>query len=167
MKYCLLYIRDLGVTLDSTLSFRDHISNRTRSCYYHLRRLKANRRSVSSSVFTSIVHAFICSRIDYCNSLFIGLPKVRLSPLQSVLNAAAIGLLPVSHDSPISPHSRLNTFIGFLLLPASSLRYSSSFADPTWDLPLNTSVMPYVGLPQPPLFAHSVLLIVSTFLFLV
>src|SRR6218665_3396027 len=30
-----------------------------------------------------------CSRIDYCNSLLIGLPKTRLSPLQTVLNAAA------------------------------------------------------------------------------
>src|SRR6218665_2368732 len=47
------------------------------------------RRSVSSHIFTSIVHAFVCSRIDYCNSLLIGLPKVRLSPIQSVLNAAA------------------------------------------------------------------------------
>ena len=52
--------------------------------------------------FTSIVHAFICSRIDYCNSLFVGLPKVRLSPLQSVINAAAglIARLPrFSHIS--------------------------------------------------------------------
>src|SRR6218665_3243358 len=37
----------------------------------------------------SIAHAFVCSRVDYCNSLLIGLPKVRLSLIQSVLNAAA------------------------------------------------------------------------------
>ena len=95
-------VRDLGVTLDSSLSFKDHISNLTRSSYFHLRRLRAVRRSVSSSVFTTLVHAFICSRIDYCNSLLIGLPKVRLSPLQSVLNAAArlIARLPrYSHIS--------------------------------------------------------------------
>ena len=35
------------------------------------------------------VHAFVCSRIDYCNSQLLGLPKTRLSPLQTVLNAAA------------------------------------------------------------------------------
>src|SRR5688572_26592545 len=73
-------VHNLGVTLDSSLSFFDHITNLTHSCYYHLRRLKAIRRPVSSLVFTSIVHAFICSLIDYCNSLFVGLPKVRLSP---------------------------------------------------------------------------------------
>ena len=95
-------VRDLGVTLDSTLSFSEHLLNLTRSCYYHLRRLRAIRRSVSSAVFTTIVHAFVCCRIDYCNSLFAGLPKVRLSSLQSVLNSAArlIARLPrFSHIS--------------------------------------------------------------------
>jgi hypothetical protein len=95
-------VRDLGVTLDNTLSFAEHISNLSRSSFYHLRRLRAVRRSVPSSIFSTMVHAFICSRIDYCNSLLIGLPKSRLSPLQSVLNAAArlIARLPrFSHIS--------------------------------------------------------------------
>ena len=82
-------VRDLGVTLDNSLTFTEHISKLTRTSYFHLRRLRAIRRSVSSPIFTSIVHAFVCSRLDYCNSLLIGLPKVRLAPLQSVLNAAA------------------------------------------------------------------------------
>src|SRR6218665_3913462 len=64
-----------------TLTFSEHVANLTRSSYFHLRRLRAIRRSVSSHVFTSIVHAFVCSRIDYCNSLLVGLPKVRLSPI--------------------------------------------------------------------------------------
>ena len=95
-------VRDLGVTLDSSLTFTEHIAMLTRSSYFQLRRLRAIRKSVSSSTFTSIVHAFVCSRIDYCNSLLVGLPKVRLSPLQSVLNAAArlIARLPrFSHIS--------------------------------------------------------------------
>ena len=95
-------VRDLGVTLDSSLTFTEHISKLTRSSYFQLKRLRAIRKSVSSSTFTSIVHAFVCSRIDYCNSLLVGLPKVRLSPLQSVMNAAArlIARLPrFSHIS--------------------------------------------------------------------
>src|SRR5678815_2396265 len=51
--------------------------------------MRAIRRSVAPAVFTTIVHAFICSRVDYCNSLLMGLLKLRLSSLQSVLNAAA------------------------------------------------------------------------------
>ena len=79
----------LCVTLDSSLTFSEHITQLTRTSYFQLRRIKAIRRSVSSSTLTSIVHAFVCSRIDYCNSVLVGLSKVRLSPIQSVLNAAA------------------------------------------------------------------------------
>src|SRR6218665_947531 len=66
-----------------------------------MRRLRTIRKAASVPVFTSIVHEFVCSRIDYCNSLLIGLPKTRLSPLQTVLNAAArlIARLPrYSHN---------------------------------------------------------------------
>src|SRR6218665_1363817 len=86
-------VRDLGVTLDSAL---------TRSSYFQLRRLRTIRKAVYVPVFTSTVHAFVCSRIDYCNSLLIGLLKTRLSPLQTVLNAAArliARLLRYSHIS--------------------------------------------------------------------
>ena len=37
----------------------------------------------------NIVHAFITSRVDYCNSLLYGLPNYQLNKLQRVLNASA------------------------------------------------------------------------------
>src|SRR6218665_2480222 len=87
--YLSLSVRYLGATIDGYLAFSNHITNFTRSSYFHLRRLKAIRKSVSISVFTSIVHAFVCFRIDYCNSLLIDLHKVRLSLIQTVINASA------------------------------------------------------------------------------
>ncbi|CAH3022012.1 unnamed protein product, partial [Porites evermanni] len=36
-----------------------------------------------------IVHAFVTSRVDYCNSLLYGLPASHLKKVQRVLNAAA------------------------------------------------------------------------------
>src|SRR6218665_214494 len=60
-------VRDLGVILDSALTFSQHISNLTRSTYFQLRRLRTIHKAVSVPIFTSIVHAFVCSRIDYCN----------------------------------------------------------------------------------------------------
>src|SRR6218665_699781 len=97
-------VRDLGVTLDSALTFSQHISNLTRSSYFLLRRLRTIRKAVSVPIFTSIVHAFVCSRIDYCNSLLIGLPKTRLSPLQTVLNSAA----RLIATSPLLPYLLLH-----------------------------------------------------------
>ena len=65
-------------------------NGQTNSGYDSLSRQKWAPITASTQVFTSIiVHALICSRIAGNNSLLVGLPKVRLSPLQSVLNAAA------------------------------------------------------------------------------
>ena len=37
----------------------------------------------------TLVHAFISSRVDYCNAVFNGAPQYVMSTLQRVLNAAA------------------------------------------------------------------------------
>jgi len=68
----------------------------TRSCYYHLSQLRVVSRSLSSSSASTLVHAFIANRFDYCSSLYCGLPQVRLRPLNGVLRAAArmIGGVP-------------------------------------------------------------------------
>ena len=51
-------------------SFTDRISFLTCSCYFHvMRRMRAIRRSITCIVFATIIHALICSRIDYCNSI--------------------------------------------------------------------------------------------------
>ena len=49
------------------------------------------------------VHAFVISRLDYCNSILAGLSKGLLSQLQRVQNAAArlvLGLQPRDHVKP-------------------------------------------------------------------
>ena len=46
-------------------------------------------RSVSRDTFEALVHAFITSRVDYCNILLYGLPASHLNTVQRVLNAAA------------------------------------------------------------------------------
>ena len=94
-----LTVRGLGVTLDSELTLSQHVNPIARSFNYQLRQL----RVVSRSLSLSRCGCGPCSRLRYyCNSLLIGLPKVRLSPLQSVLKAAArlIARLPrYSHIS--------------------------------------------------------------------
>src|SRR6218665_3894194 len=75
--------------LDQELSFVEHITALTRSCFNHLRQLRVVSRSLSASSTCTLVHAFKVNRLDNCSSLYCGLPQVRLQPLDGVLRAAA------------------------------------------------------------------------------
>ena len=80
----------LGVVIGVTqLTFADNVKKLAGSCFYQLRQLRAVRRSLTTDAATTLVHALISSRVDYCNSVLYGMCEVYLRPLQSVLNAAA------------------------------------------------------------------------------
>ena len=80
-------VRNLGVLFDGEL-IKHHIAKISSACFFQLRRLKQIRRRVGQSATIQLVLALIRSRIDYCNSLFAGLPASTLKPLQRVQNAA-------------------------------------------------------------------------------
>ena len=82
-------VRDLGVLLDSELTLAPHINQVCRSCYYQLRQLRVVARSLTFKAATTLVHAFVFSRLDYCSSIFVGLPWVRMEKLERVHRVAA------------------------------------------------------------------------------
>ena len=57
------------------------------TCFFHLRRLRQIRYIISTSMKQRLVSAFVLSRLDYCNSVFAGLPDTTPSPFQRTLNA--------------------------------------------------------------------------------
>ena len=79
--------RNLGFIFDEHLSFSDQISALSKSCYHHIRALRCIRPYLdlhtAKTVATSIVH----SKLDYCNSLYYGLPKFQINRLQHIQNA--------------------------------------------------------------------------------
>ena len=60
-----------------------------KSGLYHLRNIRRIRKYLSKSAATTLVHAFITSRLDYGNSTYYGLPKRLVQKRQSVQNSAA------------------------------------------------------------------------------
>ena len=82
-------VRNLGVTVDQTLSFQQHISNVCRTCYLELRRISTIRHYPSEDTTKTLIFGFVLSRLDYCNALLSGTPKHLLDRLQKVQNDAA------------------------------------------------------------------------------
>ena len=64
-------------------------SIKCKSSYFHLRNLSSIRKYLTTNAAHTIVHAFISSRLDYCNALLYGLPKYLVDRLQHVQNSAA------------------------------------------------------------------------------
>ena len=60
-----------------------------RSAYNYLRQLRPAVRSLSVEARKTVVHAFVSSRLDYCNSLLFGVTDSLVQRLQAVQNAAA------------------------------------------------------------------------------
>ena len=59
------------------------------SCQYHLRNIAKIRKYLSEDTSQILVHAFISSKLDNCNSLLYGLPKHLLNRLRLIQNTAA------------------------------------------------------------------------------
>ena len=96
--------RNLGVFFDNELNMRQHINAVCRQCYFQLRQIRVIKRSLPIDVLKTLLHAFVSSRLDYCNSLFFGLPKCDINKLQRVQNAAARligGLARFDHVTPV------------------------------------------------------------------
>ena len=80
---------NLGFKFDKYLCCHDQIKQVCKSSFYFIRNIAKIRNYLTDSATESVVHAFITSKLDYCNSLYYGLPKYLLKRLQCIQNSAA------------------------------------------------------------------------------
>ena len=83
------HVKLLGVTLDSHLSFDNHISNICSSSYFHIRALRHIRPFLDSETSQTIACAIVGSRLDYANSILTGISSRNIHCLQRVQNSLA------------------------------------------------------------------------------
>jgi len=83
------YVLLLGVIISADLSLDRHVSVVSSASFYWLRQLRRVRRSLDDESAAILVHAFVTSRVDYCNLLLARPPKSVTDKLQRVMNAAA------------------------------------------------------------------------------
>jgi len=80
-------VRDLGIHIDAAL--RTHVLRTISRCFGALRQLCQIRRSVPTATLQMLVVRLVLSRLDFGNSVLVGIPACLLRRLQSVLNAGA------------------------------------------------------------------------------
>ena len=68
-----------------------------------LHKLNKIKQYVNKNALGNLVHAFVTSHLDYCNSILFGLPKYQLGKLQRVQNAAARLITRTKRSQHITP----------------------------------------------------------------
>ena len=82
--------RNLGVIIDSTLNLEAHINKVCQTCYFYLYWIRKIRHCLTVEACKSIVQCLVITRLDYCNGVLVGLPKVRLDKLQRVMKSLRV-----------------------------------------------------------------------------
>ena len=96
-------VRNLGVSFDSCLNMEAQISNTCKSAFYMLYNLRRIRKYLDQTNAETLIHAFISSKIDYCNGLLYGLPDTQIMKLQRIQNACARLVCSTSKFCHITP----------------------------------------------------------------
>ena len=88
--------RNLGAYFDPHFSMSTHISMSCSAAFFWLHNIKRISQFLPRDKLEMVLHAFVTSRIDYCNGLLYGLPDCEIAKLQRVQNAAARMLMSTS-----------------------------------------------------------------------
>ncbi|PIK60387.1 hypothetical protein BSL78_02685 [Apostichopus japonicus] len=95
--------RNLGVIFDKNLDMNQHINNICRSASSALHKIGKIRRCLDQQTAETLVHAFVSSRVDNCNSLLYGLPDQQVNKLQRIQNSAARLITRTKRSEHITP----------------------------------------------------------------
>ena len=71
-------IKILGVTLDNRLTMQKHITNTCQLSYMHIRKINSIRQYRSEQATITLLNSTVLIRLDYCNSVYVGLPQASL-----------------------------------------------------------------------------------------
>ena len=97
------HARNLGVTMDSTLAMKSHVDNLCKGALFGIRKIGQIRHYLSQDTTVKLVHAFVTSKLDSCNSLLFGLQEQDIMKVQQVQNTAARLVLRVPRHEHITP----------------------------------------------------------------
>ena len=81
--------RNIGAVIDRNLTMSAHVNSVIRACYMKLRQISHIRPFLTEEATATLVRTLILSKLDYVNSLLVGLPDGLIHKLQLIQNNAA------------------------------------------------------------------------------
>ena len=95
--------RNIGVIFYAHVNLEKHVLNTCKTAFYHLRNIAKIRNCLSQDNAEKLVHAFISSKVDFCNALQYGLPQSVIDRLQYVQNCAVRLVTTARSSEHITP----------------------------------------------------------------
>ena len=95
--------RNIGVTMDSHATMEAHVNNVCRSAYGQLYNISKLRKFIDRESLEVIIHAFVTTKLDFCNSVLCGIGSSLAAKLQRVQNTAARILTGHTRSDHITP----------------------------------------------------------------
>ena len=131
-------VTNLGIIFDREISFNYQINQLCRTSFFLLRNLFKIRKYLTDEATSKVVHAFVTTKLEYCNHLYFGLPKYQVNKMQRIQNTAAwlvtcsskhdhiTPLLQQLHWLPVStvPWVCLWTITGEKIISSVALKFS-------------------------------------------
>ena len=101
VKFWYFWHINLNVTIecynfDSNLTIEHQIKHVVKKCFFHIRNIGKIRKFLTVESCKVLVNSLVISQLDYCNSIYYGLPSYLILRLQRVQNTAA-RLISCSH----------------------------------------------------------------------
>jgi len=94
-------VTNLGVKIDSQLTYDTHIKHLCKTSFYHLKNIAKLRPTLNLADAEKLIHAFVSSRLDYCNALLIGISGKSIQRLQYIQNRILMRVRKHDHITPI------------------------------------------------------------------
>ena len=69
---------------DNIISRSSHVYTKVKGAFYHIRNISNIRKYISKSTTEILIHSFVTSNLDFCNSFLFGAQKPDIVELQSV-----------------------------------------------------------------------------------
>jgi hypothetical protein len=98
------HVKDLGITLDQSLSYSSHINETVSSCHFKLPQIRRVKHLLDKATLELVIQSLVLSKLLYCSTVWSSTSRQNIQKLQHIQNFAAriiTGESKFCHITPI------------------------------------------------------------------